>query len=255
MGLRIRKTINLGNGMKLNISNSGTSITVGTRGNTTTFAKDGVYKNVSTPGTGISYRTRIIKNSDIDKLKNKKTIVVGGTNMKKYKIYTDGGFCNTQSRGIGSWAFIILQNPDVNNDTKEAYKELKKDSGRQFDTTNNKMELQAVLEAMKALNSYKPDEDDHIEIISDSMYVIKGSTEWVNKWKENNWKTLTGKDVKNQDLWMKILKIKETYPNISFTWVKGHDSDKYNIECDALCQARIREAVEEIQSDTSTIMK
>ena len=68
------------------------------------------------------------------------------------------------------------------------------------------------------------------------------------KWKEHEWKTLTGKDVKNQDLWLKIIKIKDKYQNLKFNWVKGHDNDKYNIECDAMCQAKIREGVAEVQN-------
>jgi ribonuclease HI len=111
------------------------------------------------------------------------------------------------------------------------------------------MELKAVLKGVEALakTDCNPKEDE-LEIISDSMYVIKGSTEWVDKWKEHEWKTLTGKDVKNQDLWLKIIKIKETYLNLKFNWVKGHDSDKFNIECDAMCQAKIREGVAEVQN-------
>lgn len=166
--------------------------------------------------------------------------------MKLFKLYTDGGFCNTQSKGIGSWGFILLKY----DDGKKEYVEVSKDSGREFDTTNNKMELKAVLKGVEALTKTdcNPKEDE-LEIVSDSMYVIKGSTEWVDKWKEHEWKTLTGKDVKNQDLWLKIIKIKETYLNLKFNWVKGHDSDKFNIECDAMCQARIREGVAEVQKD------
>lgn len=168
--------------------------------------------------------------------------------MQMYKIYTDGGFCNTQSKGVGSWAYILMKY----DEKSKKYAELAKDSGRVFDTTNNKMELEAVFQAIKALEKTdcNPKEDE-VEIVSDSMYVVKGSTEWVDKWKEHEWKTLTGKDVKNQDLWMKILKIKATYLKLKFNWVKGHDNDEKNIECDAMCQAKIREGVAEVQNETA----
>ena len=64
----------------------------------------------------------------------------------------------------------------------------------------------------------------------------------------NGEEVITGKDVKNQDLWLKIIGIKDKYQNLKFNWVKGHDNDKYNIECDAMCQAKIREGVAEVQN-------
>ena len=64
--------------------------------------------------------------------------------MQLFKLYTDGGFCNTQSKGIGSWAYILLKY----DEKKKEYVELTKDSGREFDTTNNKMELKAVLNSL-----------------------------------------------------------------------------------------------------------
>lgn len=168
--------------------------------------------------------------------------------MNLFKIYTDGGFCNTQSKGVGSWAFILLKY----DEKKKDYTEVSKDSGKVFETTNNKMELEAMFKGISALDKVdcKPAEDT-VEIISDSMYVVKGSSEWVEKWKEHGWKTLSGKDVKNQDLWMKVIKIKDKYKNLKFNWVKGHDIDKYNIECDAMCQSRIREGVAEVQSNAT----
>ena len=167
--------------------------------------------------------------------------------MQLFKIYTDGGFCNTQSKGVGSWAFIL----NKYDEEEKEFKEVAKDSGIVFETTNNKMELEAVFKGIRALKektNVNPAEDE-IEIVSDSMYVVKGSTEWVDKWKEHEWKTLTGKDVKNQDLWMKILDIKAEFLKLKFSWVKGHDNDQYNIECDAMCQAKIREGVAEVQNE------
>lgn len=166
--------------------------------------------------------------------------------MKLFKIYTDGGFCNTQSKGVGAWAFILLKYDEKLKD----YVEVAKDSNKAFDTTNNKMEMEAMFKGIAALekSDCNPAEDT-VEIVSDSMYVVKGSSEWVDKWKDHEWKTLSGKDVKNQDLWLKVIKIKDKFKKIKFNWVKGHDIDKYNIECDALCQAKIREGVAEVQKD------
>lgn len=249
--IRFRKTINLGNDIRMNISSgSGVSYSFGSRGNTTTIAKDGIYKNVSIPGTGISCRSKISDN----KTKKVKEVILdtkGGKEVKKYRIYTDGGCVNTQSKAVGSWAYIILKTEKVESKDLKDYSEVEKKSGMVLETTNNKMEMEATFNGIKKLEELGIDkEKDEVEILSDSMYVIKGSSEWVDKWADNNWKTLTGKDVKNQDLWMKMLKIKKKFKNLTFTWVKGHNTDQYNIECDAMCQKEIKAGVDKVQKET-----
>ena len=161
-----------------------------------------------------------------------------------YKIYTDGGCCATVSDPVGSWAYIVLK---YNNETKE-YDVLIKNSGSVHTTTNNKMEMEAVIQA---LSSMEFGSDDEIILNSDSKYVVLGSTEWAKKWQSNDWKTFLGKPVKNQDLWQKILAFEAKYPNLKFNWVKGHDTDKYNIECDSMCQTQIKNEVDKIMKDST----
>lgn len=160
------------------------------------------------------------------------------------EIYTDGGYTNIMSRGIGAWAFIIL---DVQ---KKEKKKLVEKSDFKFDTSNNKMELQAGIEALKALETLNVDDDEELELFSDSMYFVRGMNEWLQKWKEKDWKSVTGNDIKNQDLWLKLDKFKSKFPKLRFTWVKGHDSNAYNIECDSLVQEKIRMAKAKLTEET-----
>ncbi|MBR1818174.1 MAG: ribonuclease HI [Bacilli bacterium] len=159
-------------------------------------------------------------------------------------IYTDGGFTNTQSKGIGSWAFIIIEAKDDGTEKK-----LIEDSKMVLDTTNNKMELTGAIEAFKAVDRL-PDSVNkkNITLSSDSMYLINGMERWVEGWKQNGWKTKSGKDVRNQDLWLKLDEYKKKY-SPAFVWVKGHSNTKYNIECDALCQKRIKEGIDQVQAE------
>lgn len=166
--------------------------------------------------------------------------------MEMFKIYTDGGFCNTQSKGVGAWAYIIRKYDPKLKD----YTSIKKDSNKVFNTTNNKMELEAMLKGISAIESLCDPSEDTVEIISDSMYVVKGSNEWLENWKKNEWKTISNKPVKNQDIWLKVIDIKNKFKKIKFTWVKGHDIDKFNIECDAMCQNKIKEGVKQVQDET-----
>ena len=102
------------------------------------------------------------------------------------KIYTDGSCLSNP--GKGGWAGIIL----INNKKIEI-------SGAKKDTTNNQMELLAPIESLK-----KIPKGSKVEIFTDSKYVKLGITEWINKWKKNNWKTSNKKKVKNIDLWKKL---------------------------------------------------
>ena len=82
------------------------------------------------------------------------------------------------------------------------------------------------------------------------MYFVRGMNEWLQKWKEKDWKSVTGNDIKNQDLWLKLDKFKSKFPKLRFTWVKGHDSNAYNIECDSLVQEKIRMAKAKLTEET-----
>ncbi len=133
------------------------------------------------------------------------------------KIYTDGSCLSNP--GNGGWAAII--NIDG---------EIKKISGNEKNTTNNRMELMAPINALKYMNSKDP-----IEIFTDSKYVKNGITEWINTWVLNNWKTSNKEDVKNKDLWIELYKLNQSL-NVKWNWVKAHAGDTLNEEVDILAK-------------------
>jgi ribonuclease HI len=131
------------------------------------------------------------------------------------KIYTDGA-CSGNP-GKGGWGAVLL------------YKGHKKEiSGFNPQTTNNQMELQAVIEALKALK--KPSE---IIVYTDSVYVKDGITKWIFNWKKNGWRTADKKPVKNLEFWQE-LDLLVVGHQITWQWVKGHSGDKYNEIADQL---------------------
>ena len=133
------------------------------------------------------------------------------------KIYTDGSCLSNP--GNGGWAAII----NING-------EIKKISGNEKNTTNNRMELMAPINALKNINSKDP-----IEIFTDSKYVKNGITEWINTWVLNNWKTSNKEDVKNKDLWLELHKLNQSL-NVKWNWVKAHAGDPLNDEVDMLAK-------------------
>ena len=133
------------------------------------------------------------------------------------KIYTDGS-CLTNP-GNGGWAAIINMNGEI-----------KKISGNEKNTTNNRMELMAPINALKNINSKDP-----IEIFTDSKYVKNGITEWINTWVLNNWKTSKKENVKNKDLWTQLHKLNQSL-NVKWNWVKAHAGDPLNEEVDMLAK-------------------
>ena len=133
------------------------------------------------------------------------------------KIYTDGSCL--KNPGNGGWAAIININGKI-----------KKISGNEKNTTNNRMELMATINALKEMSSR-----DLIEIFTDSKYVKNGITEWVNTWILNNWKTSKKEDVKNKDLWIELYKLNQSL-NIKWNWVKAHAGDPLNEEVDMLAK-------------------
>tara|TARA_Y100000996_G_C22320811_1_gene560276 strand:- start:305 stop:736 length:432 start_codon:yes stop_codon:yes gene_type:complete len=132
------------------------------------------------------------------------------------KVYTDGA-CKGNP-GPGGWGVYIQSNEDE----KELY-------GGNPETTNNQMEMQAALEALKHLK----DEDEVIELYTDSNYLRQGITEWIHKWKKNNWKTAAKKPVANRDLWIEISDLNEKM-TVEWNWVKGHAGDPGNERADEL---------------------
>ena len=133
------------------------------------------------------------------------------------KIYTDGSCLSNP--GNGGWAAII----NING-------EIKKISGNEKNTTNNRMELMAPINALKNINSKDP-----IEIFTDSKYVKNGITEWINTWVLNNWKTSKKENVKNKDLWIELHKLNQSL-NVKWNWVKAHAGDPLNEEVDILAK-------------------
>ena len=132
--------------------------------------------------------------------------------MKLVKLFSDGSCLNNPGRG--GWAFILEYGE---------YK-LKKSGGESF-TTNNKMELTAVIMGLKALKF--PCE---IELYSDSSYVVNGINGWIFSWIKKNFK-----DVKNPELWREYLQVSAPHKIRAF-WVKGHDGHPQNEECDELAR-------------------
>ena len=132
------------------------------------------------------------------------------------KVYTDGA-CKGNP-GPGGWGVYIK----FNNEEKDLY-------GGNPETTNNQMEMQAALEALK----YLKDEDEAIKLYTDSNYLRQGITDWIHKWKLNNWRTASKKPVANRDLWIEISDLNEKM-NVEWNWVKGHAGDPGNERADQL---------------------
>ena len=133
------------------------------------------------------------------------------------KIYTDGSCL--KNPGNGGWAAIICTDNKV-----------KKISGSEKDTTNNRMELMATINALKEVNS-----EDLIEIYTDSKYVKNGITDWIHNWIKNNWKTSNKEDVKNKDLWVQLHELSNN-SKIKWNWVKAHTGNPLNEEVDLLAK-------------------
>ena len=140
----------------------------------------------------------------------------------KLKIYTDGA-CSGNP-GKGGWAAIILY-----SDLKEL-----NISGSEKNTTNNRMELTAPIMALKKIKK-----KTEITIYTDSRYVRDGITDWINKWKLNNWKSSNRKPVKNKDLWIKLDDLCKAH-KINWKWVKAHAGNKYNNLVDKLAVAETK---------------
>lgn len=140
----------------------------------------------------------------------------------KVTIYTDGA-ARGNPEGPGGYG-TILQYVDPKGTLHE-----REFSAGYKKTTNNRMELMAVIVGLEALN--RPCQ---VEVISDSKYVTDAFNQrWVDGWLKNNWKNSTKKPVKNIDLWQRLLKAKESH-QVIFTWVKGHDGHPENERCDKL---------------------
>jgi len=147
-------------------------------------------------------------------------------------IYTDGG-CSGNP-GPGGWAYVVVQKtaPDA---------VIAEERGGERNTTNNRMELLAVISALKALKEKTGGQDTgQTTVHTDSQYVQKGITEWILTWKRNSWKTKDKKPVKNQDLWLELDALASELA-VKWEWVRGHAGNTYNERCDRLVQKAIAE--------------
>jgi ribonuclease HI len=137
-------------------------------------------------------------------------------------IWTDGA-CSGNP-GPGGWGALIKYNNSV-----------KKISGSEKYTTNNRMEMMAVIKALKDV-----DAGSKINLYTDSKYVKEGITSWIHGWKKNNWTNSNKKDVKNKDLWIELDILSQKY-NITWNWVKGHSGNIENDVADKLATEAIEE--------------
>ncbi|ABC29329.1 Ribonuclease HI [Hahella chejuensis KCTC 2396] len=146
--------------------------------------------------------------------------------MKTVEIYTDGA-CK-KNPGPGGWGAILI----YGKNEKEIY-------GGELDTTNNRMELMAAIEALRALK-----QGCKVELYTDSQYVRKGITEWMQNWIKKGWRTSGGDPVKNVDLWQALDKERNKH-DISWRWVKGHSGHPLNERADELANLGVKEALGE----------
>ena len=135
------------------------------------------------------------------------------------KIYTDGACSGNPGRG--GWAAIILDGEKI-----------EKISGSKDNTTNNRMELTAVISALKYVK------DKNLEIYTDSKYTKDGIEKWISNWKKNGWKTANKQDVKNKDLWSELDQL-NSRKNVQWNWVKGHANNQYNNMADELARFEV----------------
>ncbi len=137
--------------------------------------------------------------------------------MRKVKIYTDGS--SLGNPGAGGWCTLLIYNN---------HQKLLK-GGKKY-TTNNEMELKAVLEGLKALK--QPVE---VYIYTDSKYVANGMNEWIYNWAKNNWKNSKKKDIEHKQIWQQIYNLMKKH-KVKVIWIKGHSGHKENELCDKIAK-------------------
>jgi ribonuclease HI len=145
-------------------------------------------------------------------------------------IYTDGG-CSGNP-GPGGWAYVIVGESAGG----EGGPILAEKWGAEPLTTNNRMELMAVISALESLSGPDP---GTLTVYTDSQYVQKGITQWIHSWKRNNWRGSGKSPVKNQDLWQRLDALTGCR-RIVWAWVRGHAGNPLNERCDRMTQDAIR---------------
>ena len=142
--------------------------------------------------------------------------------ITKVQVYTDGA-CRGNP-GPGGWGVLLR----YNDTEKELY-------GAERATTNNRMELMAAIQALESLKRAC-----EVTLTTDSQYVRKGITEWIDNWKRRGWKTADKKPVKNQDLWQRVEQATHKH-KIHWKWIKGHSGHAENERADALANKAVDE--------------
>tara|TARA_B100000427_G_scaffold78076_1_gene63649 strand:+ start:91 stop:525 length:435 start_codon:yes stop_codon:yes gene_type:complete len=140
---------------------------------------------------------------------------------KYIDIYTDGACSGNPGKG-GWGVYLKIDNEEIQL------------NGAKDNTTNNRMELTAVIEALKYLKC-----KSNINLFTDSKYVMQGIEEWIHNWKKNDWKTSKKEPVKNKELWIELDKLVSLH-NIQWKWVKGHSGDYGNERADYLATTAIK---------------
>ncbi len=143
-----------------------------------------------------------------------------GVKVPSVTIYTDGA-CSGNP-GPGGWGAILI----YKNEQKEIF-------GGEIESTNNRMELTAVITALNTLKR-----ESKVDLYTDSRYVVDGITKWIHNWKKNNWLTSAKKQVGNKDLWLLLDQVSNDH-NIVWHWVRGHDGNLYNEKADQLARQAI----------------
>ena len=149
--------------------------------------------------------------------------------MKRIDAHADGACSNNGNEGIGGWACIVT------NGTKEKIL-----SGGELNTTNNRMELVSVIEAINAFKGLPITHENYsFRIFSDSAYVVNGiNKRWIKKWISNGWKNVNKKPVANRDLWETLNSLDKEI-DFQIIWNKGHAGNTYNERCDKLAKAEV----------------
>lgn len=155
----------------------------------------------------------------------------GGTVNSGIEIWTDGGCLGNP--GPGAWAFLLRSSEG-----------LLESAGFDGRTTNNRMELTAVREALAELARRPAWKSRPVTLSTDSQYVQKGITEWIHAWVRNGWRTSAKKPVKNSDLWLALWELTKDTP-LRWVWVQGHAGNEMNERCDRLVKQAIAQGLKQ----------
>ena len=156
--------------------------------------------------------------------------------QKTVCVYTDGA-CS-RNPGYGAWSFIVLVGNKVYSSR----------SGSEERTTNNRMELTAVIEALSFVLEDKEINSSRIHVYTDSQYVQRGATEWISLWKERRWRNSDRVAVKNKDLWERLDELNREL-SVEWFWVRGHAGNDYNEMCDAMSKREVAALAERLGAE------